>query len=35
MGQTGSQEFRLEKDSIGAKEVPEQVYYGIQSLRAG
>ncbi|MFC4597020.1 aspartate ammonia-lyase [Cohnella hongkongensis] len=25
---------RLEKDSIGSKEVPEEVYYGIQTLRA-
>ena len=28
------QEFRTEKDSIGAKNVPEDVYYGVQSLRA-
>ena len=27
-------EFRTEKDSIGAKNVPEDVYYGVQSLRA-
>jgi len=25
---------RMEKDSIGSKEVPESVYYGIQTLRA-
>ena len=34
MSQTENQGYRLEKDSIGSKEVPEQVYYGIQSLRA-
>lgn len=28
------QEFRTEKDSIGTKSVPEDVYYGVQSLRA-
>ncbi len=28
------QEFRTEKDSIGVKNVPEDVYYGVQSLRA-
>lgn len=27
-------EFRKEKDSIGTKDVPEDVYYGVQSLRA-
>ena len=27
-------EFRVEKDSIGTKYVPENVYYGVQSLRA-
>ena len=27
-------EFRVEKDSIGTKDVPENVYYGVQSLRA-
>ena len=26
-------EFRVEKDSIGTKDVPENVYYGVQSLR--
>lgn len=26
--------FRKENDSIGSKEVPEDVYYGVQSLRA-
>jgi len=25
---------RLEKDSLGAKEVPEEAYYGVQTLRA-
>ena len=27
-------DFRVEKDSIGTKDVPEDVYYGVQSLRA-
>ena len=27
-------EFRVEKDLIGTKDVPENVYYGVQSLRA-
>lgn len=27
-------ECRTEKDSIGSKEIPEDVYYGVQSLRA-
>lgn len=27
-------EFRVEKDSFGTKDVPENVYYGVQSLRA-
>ena len=32
---TGNEmEFRVEKDSIGTKDVPENVYYGVQSLRA-
>lgn len=26
--------FRTEKDSIGTKDVPEEVYYGVQTLRA-
>lgn len=26
--------YRVEKDSIGEKQVPEQVYYGVQTLRA-
>lgn len=26
--------YRMEKDSIGEKQVPEQVYYGVQTLRA-
>ena len=26
--------YRTEKDSIGSKHVPEEVYYGVQSLRA-
>ena len=27
-------DYRVEKDSIGTKDVPEGVYYGVQSLRA-
>ena len=27
-------DYRVEKDSIGVKDVPEDVYYGVQSLRA-
>ena len=27
-------DYRVEKDSIGAKDVPADVYYGVQSLRA-
>lgn len=27
-------DYRVEKDSIGTKDVPENVYYGVQSLRA-
>src|SRR5260370_37533896 len=29
-----SQNMRLEKDSIGPKEIPADVYYGIQTARA-
>lgn len=29
-----SKGFRIERDSIGSKEVPADVYYGVQSLRA-
>lgn len=28
------QDFRVEQDSIGTKDVPQNVYYGVQSLRA-
>ena len=28
------QDYRVEKDSIGTKDVPQNVYYGVQSLRA-
>src|SRR5436309_6392107 len=31
---TGPQATRLEKDSMGTKEIPADVYYGIQTLRA-
>src|SRR5437763_1601317 len=31
---TGPQSTRLEKDSMGTKEIPADVYYGIQTLRA-
>ena len=27
-------DYRVEKDSIGAKDIPQNVYYGVQSLRA-
>ena len=27
-------DYRVEKDSIGTKDVPQNVYYGVQSLRA-
>ena len=27
-------DYRVEKDSIGTKDVPANVYYGVQSLRA-
>ena len=27
-------DWRMEKDSIGSKEIPDSVYYGVQSLRA-
>ena len=29
-----SQDYRIEKDSMGSKEIPANVYYGIQTLRA-
>lgn len=29
-----TQTYRKEKDSVGTKDVPEEVYYGVQSLRA-
>ena len=28
------EDYRIEKDSIGTKDVPKNVYYGVQSLRA-
>jgi aspartate ammonia-lyase len=31
---TAAQKLRLEKDSIGTKEIPAEVYYGIQTARA-
>jgi len=30
----GRQWFRLERDALGDKEVPQEVYYGIQTARA-
>ena len=27
-------DYRVEKDSIGVKDIPEEVYYGVQTLRA-
>lgn len=34
MDKNGKMEYRVEQDSIGTKDVPEDVYYGVQSLRA-
>lgn len=34
MEQKHKVDYRVEKDSIGTKDVPEDVYYGVQSLRA-
>jgi aspartate ammonia-lyase len=31
---TATSGYRIEKDFLGQKEVPENVYYGIQTLRA-
>ena len=30
----GRKDYRVEMDSVGAKDVPENVYYGVQSMRA-
>lgn len=32
--QVDGKDYRLENDSIGTKDVPKEVYYGVQSLRA-
>ena len=32
--QEDGKKYRLEHDSIGEKEVPEDAYYGVQTLRA-
>lgn len=32
--ETGPEKYRTERDSIGKKDVPGEVYYGVQSLRA-
>lgn len=34
MEKSAKTDYRVEKDSIGTKDVPEDVYYGVQSLRA-
>ena len=34
MSETKRKDYRVESDSIGSKNVPENVYYGVQSLRA-
>jgi aspartate ammonia-lyase len=34
MSNKNKKHFRIEKDTIGRKKVPEDVYYGIQTLRA-
>lgn len=31
---TKVKDYRIEEDSIGSKDIPESVYYGVQSLRA-
>ena len=31
--ETMTKEFRVERDSIGTREIPSNVYYGVQSLR--
>lgn len=31
---TKEKDYRIEEDSIGSKDIPESVYYGVQSLRA-
>lgn len=31
---TKAEDYRIEEDSIGSKDIPENVYYGVQSLRA-
>ena len=33
MGRLKAMEYRIEKDSIGEREVPVDAYYGVQSLR--
>ncbi len=34
MREENKKNYRIEKDSIGAKDIPQDVYYGVQSLRA-
>ncbi len=34
MSMTAASPTRTEKDSLGTKEIPSNVYYGIQTLRA-
>ena len=34
MDDTKKTDYRVEKDSIGVKDIPEEVYYGVQTLRA-
>jgi aspartate ammonia-lyase len=34
MSQTQDSQFRIERDSMGEKQIPGNVYYGIQTLRA-
>lgn len=34
METTAKKEYRTEKDSIGTRNIPEDVYYGVQTLRA-
>ena len=34
MKETKVEDYRIEKDSIGTRDIPGDVYYGVQSLRA-
>ena len=34
MKETKVEDYRIEKDSLGTRDIPGDVYYGVQSLRA-